>query len=60
VADDLRTDLARFELTEDASTETAMVVIEPYHNGTAWRLRTIGRATSPARGCIAIDYGVNV
>ena len=53
-------EIARYDLSEDASTETAMVFGELYRNGAEWKFRAIGQGyTSGLRG-IATDYGVNV
>ncbi|MFE3932591.1 TerD family protein, partial [Streptomyces goshikiensis] len=37
------TELARYDLSEDASTETAMVFGELYRNGAEWKFRAIGQ-----------------
>ncbi|KJS51549.1 chemical-damaging agent resistance protein C, partial [Streptomyces rubellomurinus subsp. indigoferus] len=36
-------ELARYDLSEDASTETAMVFGELYRNGAEWKFRAIGQ-----------------
>ncbi|WP_067697857.1 TerD family protein [Nocardia jejuensis] len=53
-------ELARFDLTEDASTETAMVFGELYRHGNEWKFRAIGQGYASGLGGIARDYGVNV
>ncbi len=53
-------ELARYDLTEDASTETAMVFGELYRNGAEWKFRAIGQGYASGLGGIARDYGVNV
>ncbi|WP_433734600.1 TerD family protein [Nocardia sp. CA-129566] len=53
-------ELARYNLTEDASTETAMVFGELYRHGTEWKFRAIGQGYASGLGGIARDYGVNV
>jgi tellurium resistance protein TerD len=53
-------ELARYDLSEDASTETAMVFGELYRNGGEWKFRAIGQGYSSGLGGIARDYGVNV
>ncbi|MEU0543839.1 TerD family protein [Nocardia sp. NPDC005978] len=53
-------ELARFDLTEDASTETAMVFGELYRHGPEWKFRAIGQGYASGLGGIARDYGVNV
>ena len=52
--------LARYDLTEDASTETAMVFGELYRNGAEWKVRAIGQGYASGLSGIARDYGVNV
>jgi len=54
------TELARYDLSEDASTETAMVFGELYRNGSDWKFRAIGQGYSSGLAGIAKDYGVNV
>jgi tellurium resistance protein TerD len=53
-------ELTRYDLSEDASTETAMVFGELYRNGTDWKFRAVGQGYSTGLGGIARDYGVNV
>ncbi len=53
-------ELARFDLSEDASTETAMVFGELYRNGAEWKFRAIGQGYASGLAGIARDYGVNV
>ena len=54
------TELARYDLTEDASTETAMVFGELYRNGAEWKFRAIGQGYSSGLAGIARDYGVRL
>ncbi|WP_067699641.1 TerD family protein [Nocardia jejuensis] len=53
-------ELTRFDLTEDASTETAMVFGELYRHGNEWKFRAIGQGYASGLAGIARDYGVNV
>ncbi|MCL2730751.1 MAG: TerD family protein [Actinomycetia bacterium] len=53
-------ELARYDLTEDASTETAMIFGELYRNGAEWKFRAIGQGYASGLAGIASDYGVNV
>jgi tellurium resistance protein TerD len=53
-------ELARYDLSEDASTETAMVFGELYRNGSEWKFRAVGQGYSSGLSGIARDYGVNV
>lgn len=53
-------ELARYDLSEDASTETAMVFGELYRHGADWKFRAVGQGYSSGLSGIARDYGVNV
>ncbi|MGW3112476.1 TerD family protein [Streptomyces sp. NPDC001091] len=53
-------ELARYDLSEDASTETAMVFGELYRNGPEWKFRAIGQGYASGLRGIAQDFGVNV
>src|SRR5690606_32547356 len=53
-------ELARYDLTEDASTETAMIFGELYRHGGEWKFRAIGQGYASGLAGIARDYGVNV
>lgn len=53
-------ELARYDLSEDASTETAMIFGELYRNGAEWKFRAIGQGYSTGLAGIAQDYGVRV
>lgn len=53
-------ELARFDLSEDASTETAMIFGELYRHNQEWKFRAVGQGYSSGLRGIALDYGVNV
>ncbi len=53
-------EIARYDLSEDASTETAMVFGELYRNGGEWKFRAVGQGYASGLAGIARDYGVNV
>lgn len=53
-------ELGRYDLSEDAATETAMVFVEVYRNGPEWKLRAIGQGYATGLAGVARDYGVNV
>jgi len=53
-------ELARYDLTEDASTETAMVFGELYRNGQDWKFRAVGQGYASGLRGIAQDFGINV
>ena len=53
-------ELARYDLSEDASTETAMIFGELYRNGDEWKFRAVGQGYSTGLAGIARDFGVNI
>jgi tellurium resistance protein TerD len=53
-------EITRYDLTEDASTETAMVFGELYRNAGEWKFRAVGQGYASGLRGIALDYGVNV
>jgi tellurium resistance protein TerD len=53
-------EIARYDLTEDASTETAMLFGELYRNGAEWKFRAVGQGYASGLNGIARDFGVNV
>ena len=55
-----KVELARYDLSEDASTETAMVFGELYRNGSEWKFRAIGQGYASGLAGIARDFGINV
>ena len=62
VAEDLAVgaELARYDLTVDASTEPAMIFGELYRTGAEWKFRAVGQGYASGLAGIAKDYGVNV
>ena len=53
-------EIARYDLTEDASVETAMVFGEVYRYNQEWKFRAIGQGYASGLAGIARDFGVNV
>ncbi|TDD67143.1 TerD family protein [Actinomadura rubrisoli] len=53
-------EIARYDLSEDASTETAMVFGELYRSGAEWKFRAVGQGYASGLSGIASDFGVNV
>jgi tellurium resistance protein TerD len=53
-------EITRYDLSEDASTETAMIFGELYRNGNEWKFRAVGQGYSSGLRGIAHDFGVNV
>ncbi|GAB2882500.1 TerD family protein [Streptomyces mayteni] len=53
-------EIARYDLSEDAATETAMIFGELYRHGAEWKFRAVGQGYASGLAGIASDYGVNV
>ncbi len=53
-------EIARYDLSEDASTETAMIFGEVYRNQGEWKFRAVGQGYTTGLAGIARDFGVNV
>jgi len=53
-------EIARYDLSEDAATETAMVFGELYRNGAEWKFRAVGQGYASGLVGIAQDFGVSV
>ena len=60
VNDQSNTEIVRFDLNEDYSTETAMIFGELYRHGGEWKFRAVGQGFSGGLGPLAASYGVNV
>ncbi len=57
---DNNTEVARYDLSEDASIETAMIFGELYRHGSDWKFKAIGQGYSGGLAAVAKDYGVNL
>jgi tellurium resistance protein TerD len=53
-------EIARYDLSEDSSTETAMIFGEVYRNGADWKFRAIGQGFAGGLAPLAKNYGVSV
>jgi tellurium resistance protein TerD len=53
-------EVARYDLSEDASTETAMIFGELYRHGGEWKFKAIGQGFSGGLGPLARSFGVSV
>jgi len=53
-------ELARYDLSEDSSTETAMIFGELYRNGADWKFKAVGQGFAGGLGPLAKSFGVNV
>jgi tellurium resistance protein TerD len=57
---DNNVEITRFDLTEDASTETAMIFGEIYRHGADWKFRAVAQGFKGGLGPLARNFGVNV
>jgi tellurium resistance protein TerD len=53
-------EIARYDLSEDASTNTAMIFGEVYRHAGEWKFRAVGQGYDGGLGPLARNYGVNV
>ncbi|MEW7850399.1 TerD family protein [Massilia aurea] len=53
-------EIARYDLSEDSSTETAMIFGELYRHGSEWKFRAVGQGFKGGLGPLARSFGVNV
>ncbi|MBF0606781.1 MAG: TerD family protein [Candidatus Magnetobacterium sp. LHC-1] len=53
-------EVARYDLSEDYSTETAMLFGELYKHNDEWKFKAIGEGFSGGHAAMAGSYGVNV
>lgn len=53
-------EIARFDLSEDYSTETAMIFGEVYRHGTDWKFRAVGQGFVGGLDALCRSFGVNL
>ncbi len=53
-------EIARYDLSEDASTETAMIFGEIYRVGGDWKFKAVGQGFAGGLGPLAASFGVSV
>ncbi|WP_291045520.1 TerD family protein [Herbiconiux sp.] len=58
VLDQDEQEIVRYDLTEDASRETAMLFAEIYRHGAEWKFRAVGQGYANGLAGIATDFGV--
>ena len=58
VNQDTNSEVARYDLAEDASTETAMIFAELYRNGAEWKFRAVGQGYAGGLKKVAEGYGL--
>ncbi|MDX9699197.1 MAG: TerD family protein [Rhodocyclaceae bacterium] len=54
------TEIVRFDLTEDASVETAMIFGEVYRHNGEWKFRAVGQGYSGGLRALAVAHGISV
>ena len=59
VNQDNNTEAARFDLSEDASTETAMMFAELYRSGGEWKFRAVGQGYAGGLEALCHNFGLN-
>jgi tellurium resistance protein TerD len=52
-------EIARYDLSEESSTETAMIFGEFYRSGSEWKFRAVGQGYQGGLAPLARAYGVN-
>ncbi|MFD2113667.1 TerD family protein [Thiorhodococcus fuscus] len=60
VNDDTNQEVVRFDLSEDYSTETAMIFGELYRHSGDWKFRAVGQGYAGGLRALALQHGVNV
>ncbi|CAH9018097.1 TerD family protein [Candidatus Nitrosacidococcus sp. I8] len=53
-------EVARYDLSEDASIETAMIFGELYRHGEEWKFKAVGQGYAGGLAGVAKDFGVTV
>jgi tellurium resistance protein TerD len=53
-------ELARYDLSEDGSTEAALIFGELYRNNGEWKFKAVGQGFKGGLGPLAASYGVSV
>lgn len=53
-------EIARYDLSEDASMETAMIFGEIYRSKTEWKFKAVGQGFAGGLGPLASSFGVNM
>lgn len=57
---DSNSEVARYDLSEDASIETAMIFGEIYKHGAEWKFKAVGQGYSGGLAALARQYGINI
>ena len=57
---DTNKEIARYDLSEDSATETAMIFGELYRYNGEWKFKAIGQGFTGGLGPLAMNFGVNI
>ena len=57
---DTGVEIARYDLTEDASIETAMIFGEIYRHNGEWKFKAVGQGYAGGLAPLARNYGINI
>jgi tellurium resistance protein TerD len=57
---DSNNEVARYDLSEDASIETAMIFGEIYRHSGEWKFKAVGQGYAGGLAALARQYGINV
>lgn len=60
VNDETGTEIVRYDLAEDYSTETAMVFGELYRNNAEWKFRAVGQGYAGGLKAMCDQYGIQI
>ena len=60
VNNDSKNEVARYDLSEDASTETAMIFGEIYRYGGEWKFKAVGQGYAGGLAALARQYGIHI
>ncbi|MDQ4489178.1 TerD family protein [Sinomonas sp. ASV486] len=58
VNDSTAQEVVRYDLTEDAASETCMIFAEIYRHGNEWKFRAVGQGYASGLHGVATDYGI--
>ena len=53
-------EIARYDLSEDASTNTSLIFGELYRHNEEWKFRAVGQGFDGGLGALARNFGVNI
>ena len=57
---DTNVEVARYDLSEDASTETAMIFGEIYRHNGEWKFKAVGQGYAGGLAPLARNFGINI